>query len=554
MAAVLASAAAAAAAAAKPCLRLGGAAAAARSAWRGQRAGSATASTAEPPPAHLSYDPSQASDTATLLLLARSATASGHRDEGFWRACSLQAQRLLGSATLGDLASFAEAAATARHRDDELLYNLGDALAQRSGELDADTLARALRAHALLGLRNDRVLPRLREALFELMQRSGATAGGLAGALQSLAQLSAAGLMSPVPRDLLDAAARMVAEHVAFFSAGQLCGVLDAFAACAVRSDPQAAAMFASAGDAIARGSRELTAEHCANAVRALAKCRVHDERLTVAVAARLRESEVRGGLDAQQLVSALYGFAKFTSQDTALFDILSIEVRRRLHGMDVTQVSGALASLGKAGISSPVLAARAAAQLRRAPTAELDAAPLEALGTGAMAFGKLQVRDAALFDVFAEAFLRRGGALFRQEPCDSLVNISHAFTKVHLVHAGLFSAIARTLLDRFEELSVQDIVRYLHGLAKVSHPLPVQLQERFCALSPSSLHSLGAFDLLKLATAARRLGLHLPAVEEQVKAVLPNEPSGSELLAPPRPPQKRKLRRPSARRMKWNW
>jgi len=360
--------------------------------------------------------------------------------------------------------------------------------------------------------------------------------------------------MSPLPRDLLDAAGRMVAEHVAFFSSAQLCEVVDAFAACTVRDDPQVAEMFATAGATLARASRELSGEHCALAVRALAKCRVHDERLLAAAAARLRESEVRSGMDARQLVHTLYGFAKFTSQDTALFDLLSIEVRRRLHTMDVPLVSGALASLAKAGISSPVLTARAAVQLRRTPPAELDATPLEALESLTMAFGKLQVRDAGLFDTFAEAFLRRGGTLFSRGSCSSLVQISHAFTKVHLVHSALFGAIARTLLDRFEELSVQDAVRYLHGLAKVGHQPPPPLQERLRGLTAESLSPLGAFELLKLATAARRLGLQLPVVEAQVKAVLPNEPSGSDLLSPPRAPQPRKRRRKSARRLKWDW
>ena len=128
----------------------------------------------EPAPAHLSYDPGSVGDMPTLLLLARSALASGYRDAGFWRSCSLQAQRMLGSdaAPLAAVAQFAEAAAEAQYRDEELIYNVGDAAVGAGGALDTDTLAAVLRSHALLGFGNDRVLSRLEGELFQQMQQS----------------------------------------------------------------------------------------------------------------------------------------------------------------------------------------------------------------------------------------------------------------------------------------------------------------------------------------------------------------------------------------------
>ena len=78
------------------------------------------------PPAHLIYNPSQLPDTATLLLVARSAASSGFTDHAFWEACSLQARKLCseraGDANLNALASYTVAAAAVRHRDNELMH------------------------------------------------------------------------------------------------------------------------------------------------------------------------------------------------------------------------------------------------------------------------------------------------------------------------------------------------------------------------------------------------------------------------------------------------
>merc|ERR1719203_2276304 len=105
------------------------------------------------------------------------------------------------------------------------MYNVGDALVGRLADLDTDALAAMLRAQALLGVRSDRVTEALQGALFEQMRGSRATAEGLSSSLLSLSQLSAAGLAAAPPRELLEAAGRMVSEHLGFFSVPQLCGV-----------------------------------------------------------------------------------------------------------------------------------------------------------------------------------------------------------------------------------------------------------------------------------------------------------------------------------------
>eukprot|EP00438_Fugacium_kawagutii_P035787 Skav200795 [mRNA] locus=scaffold370:99337:99846:+ [translate_table: standard] len=77
------------------------------------------------PPAHLVYDPSQLPDTATLLLVAKSAASSDFKDQTFWQSCSLQARKLCAQgaqdAHLLSLARYTLAAATVNHQDTELM-------------------------------------------------------------------------------------------------------------------------------------------------------------------------------------------------------------------------------------------------------------------------------------------------------------------------------------------------------------------------------------------------------------------------------------------------
>jgi len=464
---------------------------------------------------------------------------------------------LIGTGALADLARFVESAAEVRHRDDELLYNFGDAVVAQRGSLDADDVARVLRSHAMLGFRNDRLLAELQDQLFGLMQQSRATASGLSGSVRGLARLEQLGLAQRPPPELLESVARMVTEHLAFFKPTDLCDVLEAYSLYRIQSDAQTSQLLLAIGGVLGRSAGDLSAAQCASSVRAFAKCRVHDERLLSAVANRLREAGVRGRLNSAEVAWTLYGFAKFSSHDTALMDLLSIEARRNLHHMDLPQVSSVLASLGKANVHSPVLTSRAAVRLRRFPSEDLDAAPLNDLSALAMAFGKLQVYDKPLFEALAQAFLRRGVRLFVQEPCSMLVQLTHAFTKVHIMHSELFAAIAAVLFERFSELTLLDITKYLHGLAKVDYNLPPRLRERLedgIEAQAKGAASLGVFELLKLASSARRLGLAVPAVDARVKAVLPYEPAGGEISGPPRRPTPPKRRRQSARKRKWTW
>jgi len=509
-------------------------------------------------PAHLSYDIKKLKDMSTVLLVARSAVASAYDDESFWRSCSLTAQRLVHEASLSDLANFTEAVAQSSFRDDELMYNVGDTIITKLEDLDTDALAAMLRAHSRLSFRNDRVISRLQDTLYEHMQKSRATAPGLSSSLLSLAQLTSVGCIDVPPKELLEAAARMVSEHLAFFSVPQLSEVLQAHATFGLRGDRQTSALLAGIGGVFVREAHQLTSEHCSAAVRSFAKCRVHDERLLSAVASRLRDKSVRSSLSPSQVADTLYGFAKFTCQDTALLDLLSIEARRSLHLMEVPIMSIVLSSLAKAGVSSWVLTSRAAVMLKRSTPEHIDTATTQELSALTMAFGKLQARDGALFDACAESYLRRETPPFTQVTCSELVNIVHAFTKVHHLHPKLFGVIGHALLDRFDDLSLQDIVKYLHGIAKVEYlPLP-PLQERIVqTLQLDQVSTLGVFDLLKLATASRRLGLRIPSLESHVSAVLPNEAdSPGDTMGPGRRVTKMgpKKRRQSSRKRKWTW
>ncbi|OLP88900.1 hypothetical protein AK812_SmicGene29689 [Symbiodinium microadriaticum] len=539
-------------------------------------------------PAHLVYKPGSINDSATLLLVARSAAQSNHADPQFWRQCSLHAQRLLGSdAKLQDLASFAVAAVSVRHHDNELMYNLGDmaASAAQQGLIDGESLVLVLLSHAQLRLRNDRVLRALEAALFELLRQSRATAECLSSSLLSLAEMHVEGCLpqdlddsssqSGSRAELIDGAARVALEHLSFFTLPQMCKLLKAFMCFRMRGDRQVSALLLGIGDALGRQPNALTAGDCACAAKAFAVVRVHHERMFATLAGRLRDKDIRGGLTPAELSDVLYGFAKFTSQDTALLDLLSVQVRRHLHALDVSLMSSTLASLAKAGISCPVLTGRAVQMLRR-PTVttaaesqevthrhlcDLTQATTAELSALTMAFGKFQVRDSQLYETLADLFMAS-----KSESSDtraiaildspSLINIIHAFAKVHIAPARLFSAILGSLVARpEEELTTRDAVKLLHALAKVDYEMPLGFRQKILrVLGPGGLGELGVFELLKLAAASRKLGVDIDALETQVGAVLPNEPQSLTRESLQRRPAVKKVRRKSARKQKWTW
>jgi len=543
--------------------------------------------TADGLPAHLVYKPGSINDAATLLLVARSAAQSSHTDPQFWRQCTLQAQRLLGSdVKLQDLASFAVAAVSVRHHDNELMYNLGDmAVSAAEQGIDGESLSLVLLSHAQLRLRNDRVLRALEAALFELLRQSRATAECLSSSLLSLAEMHIEGCLpqdlddrsnqSGSRAELLDGAARVALEHLSFFTLPQMCKLLRAFTCFRMRGDRQVSALLLGIGDALGRQPNALSAGDCACAAKAFAVVRVHHERIFATLAGRLRDKDVRGDLTPAELSDVLYGFAKFTSQDTALLDLLSVQVRRHLHVLDVSLMSSSLASLAKAGISCPVLTGRAVQMLRRstASTAaqseevtqrhlcDLTKATIAELSALTMAFGKFQVRDSKLYDTLADLFMT-----CKSESSDtraiaildspSLINIVHAFAKVHIAPARLFGTVLGSLVGRpEEELTTRDAVKLLHALAKVDYEMPLGFRQKIlCVLGPSGLGELGVFDLLKLAAASRKLGVDIDALETQVGAVLPNEPESLTRESLQRRPTVRKVRRKSARKQKWTW
>ena len=450
--------------------------------------------------------------------------------------------------------------------------------AAQNDTVDGESLALVLRAHAHLRLRNDRVLRALEAALFELLQQSRATADCLSSSLQSLAEMHVAGCLpldvggAGCRAELVDGAARVALEHLSFFTVTQMCRLLRAFTGFKLRGDRQVSALLLGIGNSLGRQPSALSASDCACAAKAFAVVRVHDERIFATLASRLRDKDVRACLTPEELSDVLYGFAKFTSQDTALLDLLSVQVRRHLHLLDVSLMSSMLASLAKAGISCPVLTGRAVQMLRR-PTlvveppetsrhcCDLTKATIDELSTLTMAFGKFQVRDSRLYETLADMFVacrstRSDVTGIATLASPALINIVHAFTKVHIAPARLFGMVLGALADRPEdEFVARDAVKLLHALAKVDYDMPPGLRKRMLlALGSEALGELGVFDLLKLAAASRKLGLEVNTLEAQVGAVLPNEPQPSTRESLQRRPTVKKVRRKSARKQKWTW
>eukprot|EP00438_Fugacium_kawagutii_P035788 Skav200796 [mRNA] locus=scaffold370:100556:101869:+ [translate_table: standard] len=434
-----------------------------------------------------------------------------------------------------------------------------------------------LQSHAMLAFRNDRVLRRLELVLFQMLQQSRATAACLSSSLLSLSQLFSAAVLPDVEatdysrQELIDGAARVCLEHISFFTAAQLCEVLEAMAAFKVRGDRQVSALFFGISNSLARQTSALTSKDCGTVSRAFAACRVHDEQILSSLAFRLRDKDVRKALSAEDLANVLYGFAKFTSQDVALLDLLSIEVRRHLHALDITLMSSMLASLAKCGLSCPVLTGRATQMLRRPPkplevneeasnvqrACDLSSGTFDELLTLTMAFAKFQVSDSRLHERLAEALLlcqENGQTALEVQSSSDLVNVVHAFAKVHQAPIRILGTVMRMLRFRHDEFSTRDAVKLLHALAKVEYTiLPEDKNHILLALGPDQLKELGVFELLKLAVAARKLGFELPSLETQVGVILPNEPS-LKSDSPQRRPTAKKRRRKSARKQKWTW
>jgi len=191
----------------------------------------------------------------------------------------------------------------------------------------------------------------------------------------------------------------------------------------------------------------------------------------------------------------------------------------------------------------------------------DLTKATIAELSALTMAFGKFQVRDSKLYDTLADLFMT-----CKSESSDtraiaildspSLINIVHAFAKVHIAPARLFGTVLGSLVGRpEEELTTRDAVKLLHALAKVDYEMPLGFRQKILrVLGPSGLGELGVFDLLKLAAASRKLGVDIDALETQVGAVLPNEPESLTRESLQRRPTVRKVRRKSARKQKWTW
>ena len=456
-------------------------------------------------------------------------------------------------------------------------YNMGDmavAGAERNF-LDPESIMFVLQSHAMLSFRNDQVLRKMELALFEMLQQSRATAACLSSSLLSLSQLFSASVLPDVRVDdysrqeLIDGAARVCLEHISFFTAAQLCEVLEAMATFKIRGDRQVSALLFGIGNSLARQATTLSSKDCGIVAKAFAACRVHDEKIMSSLAFRLRDKDVRRDLSAEDLADVLYGFAKFTSQDIALLDLLSIEVRRHLHALDVRLMSSMLASLAKCGVSCPVLSGRATQMLRRPKVesngdgddvqraCDLNAGTFNELVALTMAFAKLQVWDARLHERLAGAFLEcqeSGQLALEVRGCTDLVNVVHAFAKVHQAPTQLLGTVMRMIRLR-QELNTRDAVKLLHALAKIDYTiLPEMKQHILLALGPEQLKELGVFELLKLAVAARKLGFELPSLETQVGVILPNEPELASGDSPQRRPTAKKQRRKSARKQKWTW
>ena len=147
--------------------------------------------------------------------------------------------------------------------------------------------------------------------------------------------------------------------------------------------------------------------------------------------------------------------------------------------------MSSTLASLAKCGVSCPVLTGRATQMLRRpGPKLEANEEDREvqrvcnlSLGTFnellslTMAFAKFQVRDSRLHERLAESLLQcqeNDQAALEFRTCTDLVNVVHAFAKVHQAPIQLLGTVIRLLRLRPPgEFSTRDAVKFAPCVGK---------------------------------------------------------------------------------------
>eukprot|EP00746_Dinoflagellata_sp_MGD_P166530 gnl/MRDRNA2_/MRDRNA2_96476_c0_seq1.p1 gnl/MRDRNA2_/MRDRNA2_96476_c0~~gnl/MRDRNA2_/MRDRNA2_96476_c0_seq1.p1 ORF type:complete len:567 (-),score=99.30 gnl/MRDRNA2_/MRDRNA2_96476_c0_seq1:8-1708(-) len=507
-------------------------------------------------PAHLSYSFDNVTDAATLRLMVQSARASKYDIENFWNQCQTATRRLHAKGCSSrELLQIWKGLADVNFCDAELMYNLGGALEAEIPVLTADDIAIALQIHAVVKISNGRLLTQLTEAMLLRMRSSRSTPGSIATSLLSLVQLQEMGFVT-VPEELLGGAARMATEHREAFSVEEMGFIMEAYGSLEKRGERQISLLFSGIATSLSAEASALSAGTCATAARAFAKCRVHDERLINTLATRLREKEVRDALTPSCLVDIIYCLGKFSCQDVALLDILTIEVRKRLPAFESADIAQALASFAKAGVKNPVLISRVAAHLKRLGPKGFDELTAQELSTLAMAFGKLQVRDKVLFEAIGDALIRQAEALEKMKHLSNLVNVFQAFAKVHHIHERLFRLLSDVMHGRFEELGPDDHVRMMHALGKMEYADAELALRLVSALQKDQgMSKLKLFDVLKVSNAAVRLGVVNDKLEQHLARILPKElRTGDNSLYSQRRQAPLKRKRASARKQRWTW
>ena len=135
-------------------------------------------------------------------------------------------------------------------------YNVGDmamAAAER-GCLDPDSMMFALQSHARLAFQNDRFVDRMEAELLSMLKQSRATAACLSASLLSLSRLQSTS--NTLRRELIDGAARVAKEHIAFFRANELCELLEAMAIWRLRDQSE---LMLGIGQSLSRQVNELS-------------------------------------------------------------------------------------------------------------------------------------------------------------------------------------------------------------------------------------------------------------------------------------------------------
>jgi len=462
------------------------------------------------------------------------------REQTLWRRMGRRAQKLWAADTYSveDSIAFMESAASTGYTDAELMYNFG----AMASKCNAEQASRALKVYADVMFSNPHACEELKEAL------DGGSTSAVVRGTWSLCSLTERGHWKEPPIDLLECIpVQQLSSHdaVTYIHAHYL-----------VRH-----ANIPALRDALRQLKlEEISPEDMTLIAKALAKLRVPSDSFFHDMAQHLQKPGVLSGLTAGQIVDLTYAYGKFSqiaTNSAMLFDLFATEARKKFQSFTIGELAQLLCSFARAQITPKIVLTRTQSRLKTEDW-WIDS-KFEDVINLAMAFGRFQIHDKKLVEKLSTALIYHFTEGTRDPSsfvANDLINIIHAFAKVQLRPTSeLLAILVRELEARIDEITTDEIVKYLHAAGKIQ--LNCELTGLLVnKLDEIAVSHLSIFDALKVNLALQKLdGIQSETLEKHLAEVLPYDMRvENRQLTASRRPREPQSKRQSARKRKWTW